>query len=171
LENTRIISFLLLLLTITIAGIRVWNSSANIESEWNYILQAVDSLEIANETSLELERKQFYIQEAIGLYRKGPNLIWLQMLSRQNSSIDIDYFIPKAIIDLKEERATAINLVIHAPRALAVTLFIAVLAVTTFVGTFAKGKYVYSKWSIDSQHTYIAIIVISFLVLFVGSLP
>ena len=173
-ENARIASFLLLLLTIIIAGVRVWNSSTNIESEWNYIAQAVNSLETAKETP-DLEAKRFYIQEAIGLYQEGPNLLGIQMLSRQNSSIEIDYLLPKVITDLEEERMTAVNLVRHAPRALAVSVLIGALAITTLVGTIVgivdEEKYSYSNWTTEDQCIYVAIIVASFLALFVGSLP
>lgn len=169
-ESARVASFLVFLLAIVIGGVRMGNSFTNVESEWNYILQTAGSLEIANKTS-DLERKHFYIQEAIGLYQEGPNLLALQMLSRQNSSVDIDYILPKVITDLKGERTTAINSIIHSPRALAVSLCIVVLAVITLLGTIAGGEYGYSKWTVETQHAYIAFIGASFVVLLVGSLP
>lgn len=169
-ENTRIVSFLLLLLTITIGGARAGNFFINIEPKWDYILQAVDSLEMAKEIP-DLEAKHFYIQEAIEIYQEGPNLLGLQMLSRQNSSVEIDYLLPKVITGAEEERIAAINSVTFAPKSSALSVLTGVLIITTFLGAIAKENYSYSKWSTKNQHFYIAIIAASFLALFVGFLP
>lgn len=169
-EKARIISLFLLFLALIIGGLRIWNSATNIEPKWDYISQAADYLEIAEET-LDLKTKHLYIQETIEIYQKGPNLLGLQMLSRQNSLEEIDYLLPKVITALEQEHLKAVNSAIHTLRSVIVSMSLGVIFFGTFMGATAGGNLSYSKWSVKTQHKYIATIAASFLIVLVGSLP
>jgi hypothetical protein len=148
LTTSRSASILVLILAILIAILVPYNYFTNIEPKYP-AYQAIDLLNKAR-SETTLAGKQNYIKEAIGVYGKGPSQKGLEMLSKLNSTEEIDFFSESVITDLNSELKAKLD----TPKNWILCGSVALLIILCLIGTFSN----YENWDSETRHWYIGLI-------------
>jgi hypothetical protein len=151
---------MVLLLMVAIAILVPYNYLSNIEPK-DPVHQAIDLLNRAK-SETTLAGKQDYINDAIIIYGNGQNREGLEMLSKLNSTEEIDFFSEPIITDLKSELKAKLTTL----KTYILGGSVALLIILSLIGTFSN----YENWDPETRHWYIGLICCFLWGVFIGLL-